>query len=226
MEIPQAVPVMILPNASLFPQAMLPLYIFEPRYRRMLADSLETHRLFSVAMRKPGSLRESPAEVAGLGFIRASVGNKDGTSHLVLQGLARVELGPTLQYKPYRVQHIHLVPPSNADGVAIDALMARVRELVQERLQLAGPLSLGLPVLGAAGAKPKEGADQARRRFARMLQEIQSPELLADMATHELLPHPLQRQIVLETLDVETRLKHVIHFLMAENQRIRKPAKP
>ncbi|MBI3192595.1 MAG: LON peptidase substrate-binding domain-containing protein, partial [Pedosphaera parvula] len=60
MEIPSEVPVMILPNAILFPQAMLPLHIFEPRYRRMLADALHSHRMFCVAMQKPGCVRETP----------------------------------------------------------------------------------------------------------------------------------------------------------------------
>src|SRR6266851_5178227 len=106
MKIPREVPVMTLPNATLFPQALLPLYIFEPRYRRMLVDSLHSDRMFSVAMQQPGRVRETPSPVAGLGLIRVSVGHGDGTSHLILQGLARVELAETVRYKPYRVQRI------------------------------------------------------------------------------------------------------------------------
>src|SRR5881275_1671678 len=89
MKIPPEVPVMTLPNATLFPQALLPLYIFEPRYRQMLADALHSNRMFSVAMQRPGNTRETPAPIAGLGLIRVSVGHSDGTSHLILQGLAR-----------------------------------------------------------------------------------------------------------------------------------------
>src|SRR5919198_1512193 len=103
---------MTLPSATLFPQALLPLYIFEPRYRQMLADSLKTNRMFSVAMQKPGKNRESPCPVAGLGLIRVSVGHADGTSHLILQGLTRVELHKTVQYKPYRM---HRISPLQAD---------------------------------------------------------------------------------------------------------------
>src|SRR5215471_18893756 len=66
MKIPREVPVMTLPNATLFPQALLPLYIFEPRYRQMLAEALHTNRMFSVAMQKPGNSRETPAFIAGL----------------------------------------------------------------------------------------------------------------------------------------------------------------
>src|SRR6266849_10021499 len=106
MKMPREVPIMTLPNATLFPQALLPLYIFEPRYRQMLADALRSDRMFSVAMQKPGSRREIPSPVAGLGLIRVSVGHRDGTSHLILQGLARVELEETVRYRPYRVQRI------------------------------------------------------------------------------------------------------------------------
>src|SRR5437868_9580931 len=106
MEIPDEVAVMTLPNATLFPQALLPLYIFEPRYRRMLADALISHRMFIVAMQKPGRIRETPSSVAGLGLIRVSVDNPDGTSHLILQGVTRVELAETLQYKPYRTHRV------------------------------------------------------------------------------------------------------------------------
>src|SRR5512140_3294635 len=106
MKIPREVPVMTLPNATLFPQALLPLYIFEPRYRQMLSDALHSTRMFSVAMQKPGTSREAPSPVAGLGLIRVSVVHRDGTSHLILQVLTRVELEETVRYKPYRVQKI------------------------------------------------------------------------------------------------------------------------
>ena len=76
MTLPNEVPVMTLPNATLFPQALLPLYIFEMRYRQMLADALHGNRLLAVAMRKPKSNRETPAEIAGVGLIRVSVAHK------------------------------------------------------------------------------------------------------------------------------------------------------
>src|ERR1051325_10212118 len=137
MKIPPEVPVMTLPNATLFPQALLPLYIFEPRYRQMLTDALHSNRMFSVAMQRPGSTRETPAPIAGLGLIRVSVGHNDGTSHLILQGLARVELKETVRYKPYRVQRIAPLVAEDKDTVTIDALVAKVHELVEQRLELA-----------------------------------------------------------------------------------------
>src|SRR3989442_11409407 len=125
MEWPREVPVMTLPNAILFPQAMFPLYIFEPRYRQMLSDALDSHRMFSVAMQKPGRTRETPCGVAGLGLIRASVARKDGSSNLILQGIARVELTETVRYKPYRVHRIRTLETTATDSVAVDTMTAK-----------------------------------------------------------------------------------------------------
>src|SRR5258707_14935758 len=104
MKLPNEVPVMTLPNATLFPQALLPLYIFEPRYRRMLVDSPNADRMFSIAMQKPGPTRETPSAIAGLGLIRVSVGHQDGTSHLIMQRIVRVQLLEPVRYKPSRIQ--------------------------------------------------------------------------------------------------------------------------
>ena len=76
---------MILGNCHLFPQAMLPLFIFEPRYRTMLAESLESHRMFCLAMKRPDVSGERPCEFAGLGVVRVAVKNPNGTSNLILQ---------------------------------------------------------------------------------------------------------------------------------------------
>jgi len=67
MQVPSQVPVMILPNATLFPQMALPLRIFEPRYRQMLQDVLEGERMFAVALRKAKSRGETPSSIGGLG---------------------------------------------------------------------------------------------------------------------------------------------------------------
>src|ERR1700752_2860776 len=139
MKLPSEVPVMTLPNATLFPQALLPLYIFEPRYRQMLVDSLHSNRMFSVAMQKPGRTRETPSPVAVLGLIRVSVGHRDGTSHLILQGLARVELEEAVRYRPYRIQRIRPLQTPPCDNVKVDALVAKMRELLEERIELGLP---------------------------------------------------------------------------------------
>ncbi len=210
---------MTLPNATLFPQALIPLYIFEPRYRKMLADSLDSHRMFTVAMQKPGRTRETPSAVAGLGLIRVSVGHKDGTSHLILQGITRVELEETVRYKPYRVQRIRPLQSSSTDSVAVDALMHKVRELLEERMRLGLPFPF--PVISQSKATKKFADQSAPPNFSykdvlNYLDKLTDPEQAADLISCAVLAGPVERQTILETVDLQQRLKHLVHFLLAE----------
>src|ERR1019366_9223981 len=149
--------------------------IFEPRYRQMLADALHSDRMFSVAMQKPGSKREIPSLVAGLGLIRVSVGHRDGTSHLILQGLARVELEQAVRYKPYRIQRIRPLKTPPCDNVTVDALIAKVRDLLAERNDLG--LKLPFPVMPQGKADSDPASDSfSRKEVMQYLDSITEPE--------------------------------------------------
>jgi ATP-dependent Lon protease len=212
---------MTLPSVTLFPQALLPLYIFEPRYRKMLADALKGDRMFTVAMQRPGQTREIPTAVAGLGLVRVCVDNPDGTSHLILQGITRVEISKTTRYKPYRVCRIKPLQAPQKDNVTIDALLAKVRDLVTERIQLGLPFPF--PVTPKVKAKDKEAAAVLSvKEIVAYLDKLNDADQLADLVSCALLPGPLERQTILETVEVEPRLKHLIHFLMAEIKTHRK----
>jgi len=210
MDIPTEVPVMTLPNETLFPQALLPLYIFERRYRRMLTEILHSHRMFVVAMQRRGFSRECPSTVAGLGLVRVCVDNPDGTSHLILQGMSRVELTKTVRYRPFRVGRIRMLQTPARDSVAIDALMAKVRDLVSERIR--------------QGLKARPNAPKAHsiKEIITYLDKLSDPDQVADLVSCALLPGPDDRQTILETIEIEPRLKHLIHFLMAEIKQHRK----
>jgi ATP-dependent Lon protease len=219
MKLPEEVPVMTLPNATLFPQALLPLYIFEHRYRKMLVDSLNTNRMFSVAMQRPGRTREIPSTVAGLGLIRVSVGHNDGTSHLVLQGLARVELAETIRYKPYRVQKIRAIISPPVNEITVDAMVAKVRELLEERISL----GMSFPLPNGSSATASDGsAGISGKEILNYLDKLEDPGQITDLVSCALLPGPIERQMILETVNLENRLKKLIHFLMAEIDQHRK----
>lgn len=225
MELPNEVPVMTLPSATLFPQALLPLYIFESRYRQMLSDMLRADRMFSVAMQKPGKARENPCAVAGLGLIRVSVGHDDGTSHLILQGLARVEILGTVQTRPYRVASIRALEPEPTDSVVIDALVAKVHELVEERIRL-GPFPFPFSTMkNPAGPKKPGGLSKpgfTGKDILAYLESLPDADQVADLVSCALLPGAVERQTILETVSLDQRLKHLVHFLMEEIRRCRK----
>ena len=210
MQLPETAGVMILGGASLFPGAHLPLHIFEPRYRRMLSDALEGHRLFVVAMQRPGDHRETPLPVAGIGIIRAAVRTANGTSNLVLQGVARVRLGAVARYRPYRLQRITPVVDAEPGGPVVEGLRRRVLDLVDARLHHGAPVSAELlrqlaTSMGCSLDRPED--------CLRALRRIGEPGRFADLVALLLLNNPLARQLILQTLDVAERLRRLVHLL-------------
>lgn len=190
---------MVLPNALLFPNALLPLYIFEHRYREMLVWCLERHRMFCVALMKPGVVEAGePGDffhVAGVGLIRACVGQEDGTSHLILQGLARVEFVDFIQKSPYWIAEIRTVSSQISNPVEAEALGAKVLEICK-RLQEQG---LDLPAA-----------------IEKYLPQLTNPDALSDVVAHAFVADLLQRQQLLEEVIVSNRLRLLIRYLQSK----------
>jgi Lon protease-like protein len=86
------VPVFPLAGAILFPRAQLPLHIFEPRYRDMVRDALESDGL--IAMIQPRDDDDPPGlfEIGCIGRIAASDELDDGRYNIVLDGLTRFRI--------------------------------------------------------------------------------------------------------------------------------------
>jgi hypothetical protein len=100
-------------------------------------------------------------------------------------------------------------PP--CDNVVADALLAKVRELLRERV------ALGIPFPAPGG---KEGAPAVE--ILKYLDSLTDPERATDSVAYAVLPPGVGRQVILETLDVEGRLRRLIQFLLAEIHRKRK----
>jgi Lon protease-like protein len=208
---------MTLDNATLFPQSLLPLYIFEPRYREMLADALQTERMFTVAMQQTQRVRESPCVVAGLGLIRVSVDHHDGTSHLILQGLMRVQLLEPVQLKPYRIHAICPLSTPPADDSAVNALVTKVHALVRRRFEqgaLPFPVPFDAP-MPKADCKPKVPVQDV----IQYLERLGTADELADLVACALLPDARRRQAILESVELVDRLRKLVRFLMEEIRR-------
>lgn len=197
--LPDQIPVMPLPGALLFPHALLPLYIFEPRYREMLEHALNQHRMFSVALLKPErSEWRSPEDffhIAGVGLIRACVGRGDGTSNLILQGLERVRFTGFEQVSPFPIATIEALESEAASSIETEALATKVLELYSS--------------LKASGK-------QLPAKVDRYLSDLGDPEMLADLVASTFISDPLRRQDVLEELSVNQRLRLMIRYLRDE----------
>ncbi len=190
--LPEEVPVMTLPNVAFFPQALMPLHIFEPRYRQMLKDVLATNRLFAVTgldanlLDQPGQF-EPPHRIASVGIVRACQKNANGTSNLLLQGLCRVELLSIVTDEPYRRIKVRALP---SEPVADPA------ENVRLRTELARLIAL----------KQKFGAP-VPPEMAEFLRTVEDPEVFIDLAAFSLCDDSALKQRLLETLNVRRRLE-------------------
>ena len=100
---------MILPNATLFPDALLPLHILKPRYRRMLSDVLDSYHIFGVALRQSDAGMESPMPIVGVGMVGVCIDSKDGTPNLLLMGMACVECLGAEKYMTYRLERVRVM---------------------------------------------------------------------------------------------------------------------
>jgi Lon protease-like protein len=187
---------MALPNAVLFPHSLLPLHIFETRYREMLSYSLDGDRMFCVALMKRGvteaTLLKDLCPVAGIGLIRACVGNEDGTSNLVLQGLARVRLIDWVQDRSFKIGRIALIESVEGNVIEGEALAEKVKELCLRIAQIGVQL-------------PSNLMDH--------LKQIESAEILSDVVASAFISDPFQRQQLLEAAEVCDRLRLLILFL-------------
>jgi Lon protease-like protein len=197
--LPKQLPVMPLPGAVLFPHALLPLYIFEPRYRQMLQHALQQHRIFCVTLIKPSCPEWHAPEdffhVATAGLIRACVGRNDGTSNLILQGLQRVRFAGFEQETPFPIARIDIVESRHATTVETEALGAKVLELYTSL---------------------KNDGRQLPAKVDRYLAELRDLEMLADLMASTFVNDPLRRQRVLEERSLNQRLRFLITYLRDE----------
>ncbi len=114
------VPVFPLPGVVFFPRTVLPLHVFEPRYRAMVQESVAGEGLIAVSLLLPGwetNYQESPAfhEVGTMGRIEDLDELEDGRFNLRLVGLKRVSFGAVVRSKPYRLVRACQLPETEVD---------------------------------------------------------------------------------------------------------------
>jgi Lon protease-like protein len=190
-------PIFPLPGAVLLPHGVLPLHIFEPRYRAMTHDCLPRnggHNALALAQVVPASLRagEDPPRVLpiiGVGTLVRLEELPDGRFNLVLKGILRARIVEELpSTKPYRLVR--------AVALVDDPAEERDRQVIEIAE------SLRRLILALCAAQPGPAAQS----LAQMSARVQEPGRLADLLAGSLIEAPSDRQAVLEALRVKARL--------------------
>lgn len=192
-------PVFPLPGVVLFPGALLPLHVFEPRYRAMLQDTLDAHGALALAQLLEGTDEWGQprfAEIAGGGIVASHDPLADGRSNIVVLGQGRLRLReiPPDGTFPYR----------RAMASALESFPIPVSEssrtaLLSAATMFAGEVKRHDPSFSFQVPASDDGGE------------------LADACAGQLIVDPEVRQAVLEELDPERRVDLVLRELARQH---------
>jgi len=183
-------PIFPLPDVTFFPHTLLPLHVFEARYRAMVMDTLARDRRLAVVKLRPGyeaAYASKPAvhAVAGVGEIVSWERLATGRYNILLKGDCRVRI----------------------EGERPSDTLYRI--VTAERLDDVPPVGDVVPVLdrirGACGRLLK-ALDRPADLLGTALADGQPPGAIADRIAAAVLPDAALRQELLETLAVTKRL--------------------
>jgi Lon protease-like protein len=188
---PTCLPIFPLPDLTFFPHTVLPLHIFEPRYRSMVSDCLARNRKLAVVGLKPGyedNYEGKPAvhAVAGAGEIVRCERLATGRFNILIKGESRIRIDREIPSDTlYRLVEATVLEDVGDGGARADALTAEIKARCRR-------------VLNAVG--------RSSPRLEATLSSSPSPPILADQIASALIPSPQLRQRLLEETDVERRL--------------------
>jgi Lon protease-like protein len=184
-------PIFPLPGAVLLPHALVPLHIFEPRYRKMTRDASEGLHVLALANipdeRAAGETPPRVLPVVGVGVLARVDRLADGRFNIVLRGVARARIEEELPaIEPYRRVRARLLEA--------EATSARVQAQADALKRL---------VLALSAARRSE----EMLALVQLAARAQHPGDLADVVAGVLLATPRDRQAVLEAVALEARLE-------------------
>jgi uncharacterized protein len=186
-------PIFPLPDLSFFPHTLLPLHVFEARYRAMVMDCLARDKRLAVVGLKPGyeaAYDGKPAvyEIAGAGRIVRCERLATGRFNILLEGESRVRIDRELPADTlYRMVAGTPLGETGAERDGVGALAARVRGRCLGILR--------------ASKRPTAEMEESLARAA--------PGALCDRIASAVIAEAPLRQSLLEELDVERRLSRL-----------------
>ncbi len=201
-DVPPELGLLPLRDTILFPHAILPLAVARETSVALVNDAVRERKVIGVVTQRDPAIDE-PVEsdlyrVGTLTHIHKMFKFPDGSLRLVVQGVQRFRIIQVTQYRPFLRANIELIHESvePEQEVEIKALAQSALGLFQRVVELSPTLSDELQGLAA---------------------NIQDPGRLADFIASSLATlNTAQRQEILETLDLRTRLERINKILVKD----------
>jgi Lon protease-like protein len=148
-------PLFPLPNLVFFPRTRLPLHVFEPRYRQMVADAVAGEKRFGIVLLRPGWENDyfgaPPIYACGtLSQIEQAVSLDDGRYNILVRGEVRFRIVGEVNRDPYRLARVILKPEQERDVNSAYAQRVWLAELSRQYLENL-PDQMAVPEIDSAG---------------------------------------------------------------------------
>jgi Lon protease-like protein len=206
-ELPFRIPIFPLPDTVFFPGTVLPLHVFEPRYRQLVAEHLEGQRVMGVVLLQPGWQEDyhgapSCYSVGCAGAMEDVVKLPDGRYTLKVTGQWKIEVLGYVRTEPYRMAEVRELGEREPEESLVAVQQAKVR------------------LLGAYAslASALEGRPSNPFTFDSSLEYGR----IVNLACMHLGIAAEEKQRLLELHDVEERGRRIIRMLEREHQRVLK----
>jgi uncharacterized protein len=202
-------PIFPLPNVVLFPNVFLPLHIFEPRYREMVADAVKSDRLIGMALLRPGWEQNyeghPPVYPVGCSGVITHVDRlQDGRYNIVLRGVERFRIREEDHQLSYRRAVVDSLPDWQQgpdDKTIIRNQRARLESLLATTIERSiARAAAGHPPAERPGHDPK-------------IPTAMPDEDLVNALAQYLDLEPLERQALLESHNLCSRAESLVELL-------------
>jgi Lon protease-like protein len=189
------IPLFPLATVVFFPNTLLPLHVFEPRYRQMVKDVINAERIIGMVLLKPGwekNYKGNPEiyDVACMGRIVNSEALEDGRFNIVLYGLKRVKILEIVRDLPYRLARVGIL--EDIHGTNEEIYKDRITQLI----------------LRWNGMLGKE------HEFHKINIDTRLPlESLTDALASLIISNVFEKQELLEEINVQKRAEKILSHL-------------
>lgn len=195
-----------LPQVVLLPGSVLPLHIFEDRYKIMTEDLMKNDSILAMSLLRtlPKMGKPLPSHICGAGKINLIHEYPDGRKNIYVEGMKRVKIIKILQEKPYLKALAECLPDKPFESVLEE----------QKNLE-------ELLLLTKRWVFLKKELDDEYLKYVNLFSQ---PHQLADFIGFNFVPLIEEKQILLETVCRKTRVDKIKNFLTAEIGQLEKIA--
>ena len=202
IEVPEIISILPLRNSVLFPGSIIPIDVGRKKSVKLVEEAISKERpvIGIVTQRDARTEEPGPADLYTVGcaarILKVIKLAKDNFS-VILQGVSRIRLLEIGGQEPFMTARVQALPDSPATDVELDALVMNVKDVAKRVIKL-------MPEL------PKEASA--------LVDSVVEAGQLSDVIISHLDVQVDEKQDVLETFDLKSRLRKVLNFLSRQHE--------